>query len=280
MTFMTQLEALLGPVTLRNVAGGSINQAFRAETADGPVFVKHLPRAPPGFFAAEADGLVRLAPHVKTPRVIAVLDEGLVLEWLDSAPTGRSGVLRAQAELGRGHQMACAGRALARLHEVRGERFGLERDNFMGAVPQDNRAASDATFGTFFRERRIAPLLSHLPRELGIRLEAMRWVLDESQPTLIHGDLWSGNVLMGAEPVFIDPAVCFGHPEQDLAMTRLFGGFGDAFYDAYREASGCVFDRDFEDRIAQLTLYPLLVHVALFGGSYVADVRRIVTRFS
>ena len=268
MTFMTQLEALLGPVKLRTVAGGSINQAFRAETADGPVFVKHLPRAPPGFFAAEADGLVRLAPHVKTPRVIAVLDEGLVLEWLDSAPTGRSCV------------MAAAGQALARLHEVRGERFGLERDNFMGAVPQDNRAASDATFATFFRERRIAPLLSHLPRELGMRLEAMRWVLDESPPTLIHGDLWSGNVLMGAEPVFIDPAVCFGHPEQDLAMTRLFGGFGDAFYDAYREASGCVFDRDFEDRIAQLTLYPLLVHVALFGGSYVADVRRIVTRFS
>ncbi len=267
MTFMTQLEALLGPLKVRPVAGGSINQALRAETRDGPVFVKHLPRAPPGFFAAEAVGLARLAPHVRTPRVIAVLDEGLVLEWIEPRPTGRSGV------------MAAAGRALAGLHRVHGQRFGLERDNFIGAVPQDNRAASDTTFATFFRERRVAPLAVHLPPDLRKRLEAMRWVLTESPPALIHGDLWSGNLITSAEPVFIDPATCFGHPEQDLAMTRLFGGFGDVFYDAYREASGWVFDRDFEDRIAQLTLYPLLVHVALFGASYLDDVRRVIARF-
>lgn len=162
--------------------------------------------------------------------------------------------------------MAAAGRALAGLHRVHGERFGLERDNFIGAVPQDNRAASDTTFATFFRERRVAPLAVHLPPDLRKRLEAMRWVLTESacvdprrpverQP---HHQCRAG---------LHRPGHVLRTPEQDLAMTHLFGGFGDVFYDAYREASGWVFDRELRNRIAQLTLYPLLVHVALLGAT-------------
>jgi len=258
------------------VSGGSINVALRLETPNGPVFVKHHP-APPrtpsgvGFFAAEADGLARLALVVPVPRVLAVLEDALVLEWIAPAPRTRA-------------SEAAAGEALAQLHAQRGATFGLDVDNFMGALPQDNRAPSRPDFATFFRERRLAPLAHHLPTRLRLRLDRLpvdALLTEPAAPTLVHGDLWGGNLHHGASgPVFIDPAVAYGHPEQDLAMTRLFGGFSEAFYDAYRARSGVVFDRDLDDRLQILNLYPLLVHVALFGGHYVHEVESILARYA
>jgi len=282
----TRLAAILGrPLgAVTPVSGGSINQSFRVDTATGPVFVKHHAHAPRaaceaagglGFFAAEADGLARLGAAVRVPVVIAVLGDALVLEWL--APTPRTAALEASA-----------GRALAALHTRHGERFGLAVDNFMGAVPQDNRAATSATFATFFRERRLDPLAHYLPTALRHRLDALpldRLLTEPTAPCLIHGDLWSGNLHYGLAagtptPVFIDPAVSYGHPEQDLALTRLFGGFSDAFYAAYREQSGLTFDRALALRLEVLKLYPLLIHVALFGGGYTHDVAAILEHFT
>ncbi len=280
----TRLEQTLGCTLGRvtRLSGGSINEAFRVDTATGPLFVKHHtnpPRAPrPGslaFFSAEADGLGRLACALRTPRVIAVLDDALVLEWIP--PAART--LASEA---------AAGHALAALHGHHGDHFGLTVDNFMGALPQDNRTPTAPTFATFFRERRLDPLAHHLPLALRHRLDALpldRLLTEPVAPTLIHGDLWSGNLLYGdvaatPTPVFIDPAVSYGHPEQDLAMTHLFGGFTDTFYAAYREHSSVVFDRALSTRLELLTLYPLLVHVALFGGSYLRDTAAILERFS
>lgn len=272
-----RLETALGVRIARAsaVSGGSINEAFVVETDRGLLFVKHHCSPPVGatpaslgFFAAEADGLARLGAVVPVPAVLAVLDDALALEYVP--PTARTPALE-----------AVAGHALADLHAREGERFGLEVDNFMGAVPQDNRPASRPDYATFFRERRIAPLAHHLPPALRARLENLSFedVLEPTTPRLVHGDLWSGNLHWAATPTFIDPAVHYGHPEQDLAMTRLFGGFTDAFFGAYRERSGLVPDRDFHERLEILNLYPLLVHVALFGGGYVRAVEAIVTKY-
>ena len=271
---------------LTRLGGGDINEAFRAETERGPVFVKTHASPPeplpggPAFFAAEALGLKTLASAgLLTPAVLAVDEACLVLEWLE--PASRT----AEAE-------RSAGRALAGLHERVGPRFGLDHANFMGAIPQNNRPVEPAevperdasSFASFFRERRLLPLVARarLAPRVARRLERLPLdtLLSPTTPRLVHGDLWSGNLLYtSGGPRFIDPAIAYGHPEQDLAMTRLFGGFSDAFYAAYRERSGFVPDRDFHDRLEILNLYPLLVHAALFGGGYVRAVEAIVGKY-
>lgn len=266
-----RLAAALGAAVtgLERVRGGSINQTFRATTARGPVFVKTHGRPPPGFFAAEAEGLRRMAaaaPTLRVPAVLAVEDDMLALEWLEPG--------RARWE--------DAGRMLAALHAVTGASFGLERDNFMGDLPQSNAAPSRPTFACFFRERRLAPLASRLPTRTRARLDRLdldRLLTEPDRPRLVHGDLWSGNLYHAAiGPTFIDPALAFGHPEQDLAMSRLFGGFPTAFEAAYREAAGwpARADDEFPRRLAVLQLYPLLVHLHLFGEGYLPDIEAII----
>lgn len=281
----------LGFPTLRlvRVGGGDINEVFRAETTRGPVFVKTHASPPeplaggPTFFRAEARGLETLArAGLMTPAVLAVDERCLVLEWLEPAAC----TPKAERE---------AGRALAALHQQVGPRFGLDHDNFMGAIPQANGPlengddpARDATsFARFFRERRLLPLvaLARLGPAIARRIERLplETLLSPTTPRLVHGDLWAGNLHYAAVgPRFIDPAIAYGHPEQDLAMTRLFGGFSEAFYEGYREHSPSAtapFDQGFDERLDVLTLYPLLVHVALFGGGYLRQVEAILDRF-
>lgn len=272
-------SALGAPVeadSARPVTGGDINQAWRVDTSRGPVFVKHQPEPPaprtpsgPSFFEAEARGLGLLSP-LPVPEVLAVLPDALALAWHEpAAPTDSAARL--------------AGRALAHLHLRAGPGFGLDHDNFMGAIPQDNRPASGPGFASFFFERRVAPLLAQVPSALASRLERLPYaqILTDTSPRLIHGDLWAGNLLFArGGATFIDPAIAYGHPEQDLAMTRLFGGFAPAFFEGYREVHPDPFDEDLDDRLTVLTLYPLLIHVALFGGGYVRRVEAIAQRFA
>jgi fructosamine-3-kinase len=254
----------------RRVGGGDINDAYRVDTPIGPVFVKTHKRPPsparpnqPTFFEAERRGLALLSP-LPVPRVLGATADMLALEWLDAAPETQAHALS-------------AGRALATLHQTHGRAFGLDHDNFMGTLVQDNRPAATHDFAAFFRERRLAPFLPHLPYSTRNQIEHLRLEFPPCPPTLIHGDLWAGNLMYTTRgPIFIDPAVSYGHPEQDLAMTRLFGGFSTAFYDGYRELSGLRFDDDLDRRLEVLTLYPLLVHVALFGGSYLSRVDQIL----
>jgi fructosamine-3-kinase len=276
------VEARFGPVRgARPVGGGCINRALRLELGNGPAFLKYNREAPPGFFAAETRGLEALREEVgealRVPRVLASRDaegEGtawLLLEWVEPGERGAA----FDERLGRG---------VAALHRPAKGGWGWEGDNFIGPLPQPN--APRGRWGEFWRDLRLEPRLravrdaGHAPgapaeweRLLG-DLPALLAPAEEEGPSLLHGDLWSGNVLAaaGGEPALVDPAAYHGHREVDLAMSELFGGFSPRFYAAYEEA------RPFlpgfpEGRRAVYQLYYLLVHVELFGSGYLPRTR-------
>ena len=267
-------EALGAPARAASpVGGGCINHAARVETAQGVAFVKWRRGAPADFFPAEAAGLERLASTgtVRVPEVLAVSTAGIVMTWIEPARD-------------RERAMVDGGRRLAMLHEERGLTPGLDENGYLGSLPQDNTPPSDGRWLTFFRERRLGLLAHVLSADSRRRLERLplESLLEEPDrgSALLHGDLWGGNMVCGpgGRGWLVDPAVYAGHPEVDLAMTRLFGGFDSGFYDAYQEVAG-TFDPGLDDRLDLLNLYPLLVHVHLFGGGYAAQVDGILRRY-
>lgn len=272
-----------GVAEARAVHGGSINRALRVRLADGrDAFVKHHPGAPPGVFRAEADGLAWLAEAgaIRTPRVLAVADDPgtagprfLALEWIAPGPPDPEAF----------------GRGLAALHGAGAPVFGWERDNFIGPLDQPNGPVAGG-WPEFYVERRLRPLaeaavaagtldagvLTDLDR-LAARLPGLAG--DPEPPARLHGDLWGGNAILAAEggPAVLDPAVYGGHREVDLAMMRLFGGFPAAAFAAYDEAFPL--QPGHEDRVDLWQLYPLLVHVVLFGGGYTGQARRALAGY-
>lgn len=279
------LELALGASvqSARRLSGGDINEAFELSLTSGArVFLKTNADAAASMFPAEAHGLewLRAAGALRVPRVLAVSagrdDEPsfLVLELL----TPSRPVRNFDERLGQG---------LAALHRFGAPRFGLERDNFIGSLPQRNRA--HGSWAEFFWHERLCPQLDLAERgghaaRLRSGFERLRARLAEllgpsEPPARLHGDLWGGNLHvdeLGA-PCLIDPAAYAGHREVDLAMMRLFGGFGDRVFRAYEEAYPLA--PGHEDRVALYQLYPLLVHVNLFGGSYVDSALRSLARY-
>ena len=273
------VAALLGSAIARTegLSGGDINEAHAATLADGrQVFVKTNARAPAGMFAAEAAGLSWLASAqaVRLPRVLGAGERFLALELLRPGRRGRS----FDEELGR---------ALAALHRAGPGSFGLDHDNFIGRLPQSNHA--HARWSDFYRQQRLEPQVRRasdaglLPPSLRRDLDRLLASLDdrvgpEEPPARLHGDLWGGNLMCDDDgaPCLIDPAAYGGHREIDLAMMRLFGGFGSATFAAYDETYPLADGH--EDRVSLYQLYPLLVHVNLFGGSYVGAVASAIQR--
>ncbi|MFK7990608.1 MAG: fructosamine kinase family protein [Sandaracinaceae bacterium] len=266
----TTLREALGPVAQRRaIAGGDVNEAWKVRLEDGrTVFVKTQPGAADSVFAREAEGLRWLgeAGSLRVPEVLAVGPTFLALAFVRSA---RPAPDHAE-QLGRG---------LAALHRSGAAAFGGEHDNFIGRLPQDNTPEVD--WATFYRERRLRPLVARagdlLPAGALRRFEVLYTRLDElvgptEPPARLHGDLWGGNAMVddAGAPVLIDPAVYGGHREMDLAMMRLFGGFDERVFAAYREAwplaSGA------GERVPLYQLYPQLVHVCMFGRGYVSGV--------
>jgi fructosamine-3-kinase len=267
----------------RALAGGDINEAFAIELSDGQrAFAKTNAKAPAGFFEAEARGLgwLEAAGALRIPKVLglgaASAGHGpfLLLELLE--PGVR---MRGFDEI--------LGRGLALLHRSGAPGFGLDHDNFVGALPQSNQPA--ATWAEFYRERRLRPLLERARRHglasaaLGRNMERLFAALEErvgpsEPPARLHGDLWAGNLHADPEgqPVLIDPAVYGGHREMDLAMMRLFGGFGERVFAAYDAAYPLAAGH--RERVALYQLYPLLVHVALFGAGYVGQLEACLAR--
>jgi fructosamine-3-kinase len=274
------IEASLGepPTSAEAVSGGCINQAARVEVGPRVFFAKWHSNPPPDLFKSECEGLRRLGETatVAVPEVVAQSDHALVLEWIDRGPATDAA-------------MADAGRRLAALHGLRGHRPGLADDGYIGNLTQKNVPLDPAeacpSWIAFFRHRRIEALTPALPPALRRRVESIDLEALLTEPdggcALLHGDLWGGNLVCGVDGVgwVVDPAAYYGHPEVDLAMTRLFGGFTPAFYDAYHEVAGGP-DRGIGERMDLLNLYPVLVHVHLFGGSYVGQVDAIARRFS
>jgi fructosamine-3-kinase len=277
------LEAALGSAVREaaRLSGGDINDAFELELADGRrVFMKTNRHAPEGMFPAEARGLAWLAEAraISIPSVVAVGRERasfLVLELVEPGPR-RHGF---DEELGR---------ALAALHRASPGAFGLDHDNFIGSLPQSNRA--HARWTDFFQSERLEPQLRRA-RDLGRATSGMtrgferlfarlsELVGPEEPPARLHGDLWGGNlhVTAGGAPCLIDPAAYGGHREVDLAMMRLFGGFSERVFSAYSEAFPLA--PGYAERVPLYQLYPLLVHVNLFGGGYAASVERALERY-
>jgi fructosamine-3-kinase len=264
----------------RAVAGGSINTCYHWQAGAGSMFVKVGPAASKSAFAAEADGLRELqaARALRVPQVLATgVAAGtafLALEWIERAPADPA----CERRLGEG---------LAALHTVTTQRFGWWRDNTIGRTPQANAWSSG--WLEFFRERRLCPQLAlaerhGFGRQLGTQgarlLEALPALLagHTPRPALLHGDLWGGNWLATAagEPVLFDPAVYYGDRETDVAMTRLFGGFGAAFYRAYEAAAPLPAGAALR---AQLyNLYHVLNHANLFGGGYARQAQEVMDR--
>lgn len=268
------LELALGAKvrTQTRVTGGDINRALCLELVDGRrVFVKHNEGAAPGMFEAEARGLAWLgeAQALSVPEVLAVGSGAtpfLALEWVQSGRRAPN-----FDEL--------LGRGLAALHDATPQGFGLDHDNFIGSLAQSNAPCAD--WPSFYAQRRIEPLLRDavdarlLPSSTERLLEDVIARMAElvgppEPPSRLHGDLWGGNSMCGANggPILIDPAVYGGHRELDLAMMRLFGGFNARVFAAYAEAQEL--SPEHEARVSLYQLYPLLVHVLLFGGGYVA----------
>ncbi len=179
------------------------------------------------------------------------------------------------------------GQSLAVLHSHTQPTFGLHFDNYIGSLPQTNTLTANGY--DFFFEHRLLPqaglalykgLLSKKSYDALFRLrDRLPELFPNERPALLHGDLWSGNVLINEDnkPALIDPAVYYGFREAELAFTRLFAGFDDRFYDAYDEAFPL--QNGFNERVAIYNLYPLLVHVNLFGSGYVSGVERVLKQF-
>ncbi len=278
------VEAVLGsPVaSSARVHGGDVAVAFAVDLADGRrVFVKTHRRPPAGFFTTEASGLewLRSAFAVDVPQVLAVSDGPpafLALEWVERGTPSPS----TEAEFGR---------RLADLHRAGAPAFGREDRRTTGSRALPNEPT--ATWVEFYASNRLLPLAklaadSHALTPATIeRLESLAGRLGElggppEPPARVHGDLWGGNRVIGAggRSWLIDPAAHGGHREFDLAMMRLFGGFGDDCFDAYGDAFPLA--AGWEDRIALHQLAPLIVHAIKFGGGYVQGATNAIDHYS
>lgn len=266
------LERELGPVrAVSPIRGGCVSEARRVELRDGHVFVKFAANPPIDFFRAEVVGLSALRAATTGLRIPGVAAEGveegygwIAIEWLPVSARDHAH----EERLGSG---------LAELHRSSAPLWGWDSDGYIGALPQSNRRSHDWT--TFWWEERLAPQLALLgARGAGVQgpwdelRERMRDLLDEASsadgPSLLHGDLWSGNVVPTSDaPALVDPAVYHGHREVDLAMLDLFGGYGRRLGEAYEEVWPLTAGA--EERRAVYQLYYLLVHVNLFGAAYV-----------
>jgi fructosamine-3-kinase len=269
--------------TLRErVGGGDINEAYRVELADGSdAFVKTREEAPAGEYAVEAAGLRWLAEPgaLRTPRVLALDDRYLALEWVQPGHLDAQGV----EELGRG---------LALTHAAGAPCFGnaeVGREAGFGTLRLSNEPTED--WPTFYAQHRLLPL-ARIGFERGVLgssvVQAVERVCERlpelvgpaEPPARLHGDLWSGNVMADVDgrPWLVDPSAYGGHREVDLAMLRLFGSPSERLFEAYEECTPLA--EGWGERVELYQLLPLLVHALLFGGSYVSAAERSARRYS
>lgn len=274
---VTQKE--LEIIEFRPLGGGNISRAFSVKTNLGNFFVKTNRVGLLDMFDKEVKNLELLKAHIPE-NIPEILGFGTIEQM--------SFLVLKLVEAGKRRIdfWEDFGRTMASLHQNQGPSFGLSYDNYIGSLPQSNKTHSD--WVTFFIEERIWPQAkraeSILGKDLISQMEKLCARLPEmltnGKPSLLHGDLWSGNFTMNqhGSVCLVDPASYYGNREIEIAFTKLFGGIEDEFYSAYQEV--LPLDKGFFDsRIDLYNLYPLLVHANLFGGWYVASVRETLKRF-
>ncbi|MBU0487952.1 MAG: fructosamine kinase family protein [Bacteroidetes bacterium] len=265
----------------RSLGGGCINEAARIQVGNRSYFVKwNLARRYPNMFGAEAIGLKMLEDtgEIQVPGVVCAGEEGnyqfLLLEFIDRAVEVES-------------FWQDFGASLARLHRNTHSSFGASHNNYIGSLPQSN--AFTTSWVEFFVSQRLEPQIrmavdsGSCDRMLMVHFQAffnrIEEIFPDEPPALLHGDLWSGNFMTGSrgKACIFDPAVYYGHREMDIAMTTLFGGFANEFYNSYNNEYRM--EAGWEKRLPFCNLYPLLVHVNLFGGGYLSQVNSILRQF-
>ena len=273
------IESALGVEIRRldGLSGGCVGDVYRADLSDDRSVVVKVDSGISPRLDIEGYMLDYLREHsaLPVPQVLHSTPHVLIMECLP----GDSQFSAAAQD----HAAAL----LAALHDVRGGAFGLERDTLIGGLHQANPPAP--AWIPFFREHRLIAMAreahraGRLAKAMVARVlrfaDKLDALLEEPEyPSLLHGDVWTTNVLAegGRITGFVDPAVYYGHPEIELAFITLFGTFGDAFFRRYDELRG-IRPGFFEVRRDIYNIYPLLVHVRLFGGGYVSGVERVLT---
>ena len=278
------LEHALGTsaqmITCSPVGGGCINYCYRVAIPGSTYFLKINSANYQEMFEAEFLGLKALKNNFSF-KVPAPIHTGqltnssyLLMEFIESSAM-------------KPDYWDLLGRGLADMHRNTNEHFGYEIDNYIGKLPQSNRKHEN--WLDFLIQERYLPqielatksrVLPHVKRlkfeELFVKLDQL---LTIELPAFLHGDLWSGNLMVGreGEPAIMDPAVYYGHREIELAFTTLFGGFSARFYQVYNE--NYPLEPGYQDRFELYNLYPLLVHLNLFGSSYLGDIANILDKY-
>ena len=278
--FAEHLESVTGSRLVKSapISGGDINEAYLLTFERSSVFLKYSSRASARHnLQVEAKGLeiIRKTGVIAVPNVIASGSYSnysyLLLEYIKtSRPTANQWNEFAQS--------------LAKLHQQTADEYGLDFDNYIGALPQSN--TRHMSWVEFYISERLEPQWSSAAAFFSDgdkatwrnMLKQLDGLLIDDRPELIHGDLWSGNVIFdAARPYLIDPAICYAHREMDLAMSRLFGGFPASFYETY---NSILPPREgWQQRIPLYQLYYLLVHVNLFGSAYAGSVKNILKKY-
>jgi fructosamine-3-kinase len=276
----TRLEAILGrSITQITRLSGGLGDVFCVSLSDRTRVVAKVSNHSTASLELEAYMLNYLAEksELPVPAVIHVEPDLLLLSFVPGESRFSSRAQRNAAEL------------LAALHAITAPAYGLEQDTLIGGLHQPN--GWSPTWLDFFREQRLlhmgakAVRAGRLPLDVMRRLERFagrleHWLQQPSRPALIHGDVWAGNVLAAGDPIsgFLDPAIYYADPEIELAFITLFNTFGNAFFARYDELRP-IAPGFFEERSRIYNLYPLLVHVRLFGDTYVGPVKDSLTFF-
>lgn len=262
------------------LSGGMIAEVYRVDFIDGQSVAVKVAKGDKAKLDIEGRMLRYLAKHseLPIPEVIHSESNLLIMRYIDN-----QGGISSNVQENAAHH-------LASLHNISSEKFGLSFDTLIGSLHQPNTQYD--SWIDFFREQRliymadVAYKAQQLPLSIRQRIEQFAPQLDDllyepDSPSLIHGDMWSGNILAKNDHIasFIDPAIYYAHPEIELAFSTLFGTFGQAFFDTYHNLRPIEPDF-FEERRYIYNLFPLLVHVTLFGAGYVSQVDTILKKLS
>jgi fructosamine-3-kinase len=275
------VEAHLGDrmLSARPLGGGCIGDVYRVDLAEGPPLVAKVDREGESHLEREAYMLryLREKSELPVPKVYHGSQRLLLMQFIEGSSRFTEGAERLAAEL------------LAGLHGITADSYGHERNTLIGALNQPNPPTK--SWAAFFRDHRLLyiALVAHeagrLPVEDLRRVQRLSEMLDEliedpNPPALIHGDVWSANVLAKGDRItaFLDPAIYYADPEIELAFVSLFDSFGRPFLDRYQEIRP-IRDGFFEVRRDLYNLYPLLVHTYYFGGGYLGSVRKTLDQF-